>query len=351
MLPFGKGSKSKHKMEQKPFLLAGDIGGTKTVLALFEESDDALPIKPVLEKTYPSGEHRSLEEILNKFLNNIDHPIAAASFGVAGPVVNGRVQITNLSWKIDAASLKQSLGIETVTLLNDLEAIANGVPYIQEAGKVTLKEGNPAEHGAIGVVAPGTGLGEAYLVWTGSRYESYPSEGGHASFGPATPLQVELLNFLWSKYPHVSYERVCSGSGLPNLYQFFKETKRYEEPEWLAKELAASEDKTPIIVSHGIEKTAEICSATLDLFFEILAGESANMALKLLATGGIYLGGGIPPRLIPQLQASNFVKQFQTKGRFSDFLANVPVYIICNPKIALYGAAYQGLYVAGGKQV
>lgn len=333
---------------QNSLLLAGDIGGTKTVLALFEDSGEALPIKSILEKTYPSNDYNSLEEIVTLFMADVDSPIAAASFGAAGPVVNGRVDVTNLPWIIDTNTLKETLGIENVTLLNDLESIANGVPYLKDDDVVTLKSGKDAPHGAIGIVAPGTGLGEAYLVWTGTRYESYPSEGGHTSFGPASPLQVELLNFLWKKYHHVSYERVCSGSGIPNLYAFFKETNRYEEPAWLSKELAAAKDPTPLIVNHGMQHSANICVATLDLFIEILAGEAANMALKLLATGGIYLGGGIPPRLISQLQQSNFVKYFQSKGRFADFLADVPVHIICNPNIALYGAAYQGLFVSRG---
>ena len=298
----------------KTLLLAGDIGGTKTVLALFEDAGTGLPIQPIIEKTYPSSEFSALEQIIEKFMAEVDADITAASFGVAGPVVNGRSQITNLPWIIEEQNLQNLLGIETVTLLNDLEAIANGVPYLQTNDVVILKDGVKEERSAIGIVAPGTGLGEAFLVWTGERYESFPSEGGHASFGPRSSLQVDLLNFMSAKFDHVSYERVCSGSGLPNLYQFFKETNRFEEPSWLAKELERSPDKTPVIVQHAVQKNANICVATLNLFFEILAGEAANMALKLLATGGIYLGGGIPPRLISQLQASNFIEVFQKKG-------------------------------------
>lgn len=331
---------------QKSFLLAGDIGGTKTVLALFENEGEGLPVTPILEKTYPSSQHRSLEQIVHRFMEEVEQPIAAASFGVAGPVVKGRSQVTNLPWVIETDALKNELGIDKVTLLNDLEAIANGVPYLQEDDTVILKPGTAAEHGAIGIVAPGTGLGEAFLVWNGYRYESYPSEGGHASFGPATPLQKELLNYLWKKFKHVSYERVCSGSGIPNLYDFFRETERYDEPDWLREALTNAEDRTPIIVEQGMTQKADICKATLDLFFEILAGEAANVTLKLLATGGIYLGGGIPPRLVSQLKASNFIEVFEAKGRFASLLAKVPVHIICNPKIALYGAAYQGLHVA-----
>lgn len=327
-------------------MLAGDIGGTKTVLAIFDEPGAGLPIAPLLEKTYPSNQYDSLDDIVRQFMAEINYPIAAASFGVAGPVVNGRSAITNLPWVVETSSLQKTLSLDAVTLLNDLESIANAVPYLAGDDIITLQPGTADPTGTIGVIAPGTGLGEAYLTWTGSRYESYPSEGGHTSFGPATQLQQELLIYMWQQFKHVSYERVCSGSGIPNLYNFFKETGKYEEPAWLAEELSTVSDKTPTIVRHALAETADICVATLNLFIEILAGEAANMALKLLATGGIYLGGGIPPRIIPQLQASNFRDVFANKGRFGKLLSQLPVMIICNPKVALYGAAYQGLRMA-----
>lgn len=325
-------------------LLAGDIGGTKTVLALFNASKESLPTTPISEETFPSAEFDSLEAIIQTFLPRVDGRLAAASFGVAGPVVNGRAKITNLPWTIDKTELQNTLNIETVLLLNDLEAIANGVPFLQEDDTVVLKSGSADPEGAIAVLAPGTGLGEAFLVWHGDRYESYPSEGGHASFSPDTLQQSDLLTFLWQKYKHVSFERVCSGSGIPNLYRYFQETGTFPEPDWLQKKLEATNDKTPIIVQAAIDQSSPRCQATLDLFIQILAGEAANMALNFLATGGVYLGGGIPPRIIPQLQQSEFVKLFNNKGRFSDLLAEIPIKIICNPKIALYGAAYEGFY-------
>lgn len=327
------------------YLLAGDIGGTKTVLALFKTDDNKLPITPIMAKRYPSDKYDSLQDIVTEFVATAHQKITAASFGVAGPVVDGQARITNLPWHIDSAILKEALRTDKVVLLNDLEAIANAVPYLAEKDITILNEGQPNDHGTIGVVAPGTGLGEAFLVWNGNRYESYPSEGGHASFSPTTPQQQELLTFLWQKYHHVSFERVCSGKGIPNLYAYMRHTGRYDEPAWLQKAVASAQDPTPTIVNSAIDNNVPICVATLALFIEILAGEAANMALKVLATGGIYLGGGIPPRILPQIQKSDFVEVFRQKGRFTELLTNVPVYVVENPQSALYGAAYQGLYL------
>lgn len=329
-------------------LLAGDIGGTKTVLALFDnvQAEAGLPFKPVVEEQFPSDDFASLEAIVAEFLSGRTLRIDAASFGVAGPVVKGRAQITNLPWIIETAVLQQALQIESVTLLNDLESIANAVPYLQgEYDLATLNQGTAAPGGAIGVIAPGTGLGEAFLVWDGVQYEAHPSEGGHASFAPTTPEQCELLAYLQQQFAHVSFERVCSGSGIPNLYNFMRDTGRHEEPEWLRAALCAVEDPTPTIVQTAVAGKAKICEATLSLFIEILAGEAANMALKVLATGGIYLGGGIPPRILPQLHNSNFMDIFARKGRFSNLLANMPISVIRNPRVALFGAAYHGLKV------
>ncbi len=193
------------------------------------------------------------------------------------------------------------------------------------------------------MIAPGTGLGEAFLVWIGDRYESYPSEGGHAAFAPTTARQIDMLTYWLGKMDHVSYERLCSGLGIPNIYRYLRDSGGYEEPSWLAEELAATRDHTPVIVTNAVAQTAVICVETLDLFMEILGGEAANLALKVLATGGVYVGGGIPPRILPQLQQSSFLSVFRSKGRFSKMMATIPVYVIRNPKVALYGAAYEAL--------
>lgn len=324
-------------------LLSGDIGGTKTVLALFKkEGANKIAHMPAREAIFPSSDFNSLDEIIHKFLKDDNVHLSAASFGVAGPVVNQKAEITNLSWKIDAHSISNTLGVKTC-LLNDLEAIANAVPHLGRDDLIALHEGEPEQHAAKAVIAPGTGLGEAFLVWDGQRYESYPSEGGHAAFAPTSFRQIELLSYWLKKLGHVSYERFCSGIGIPNIYQFLCDCGDYEEPAWLHDQLAAASDRTPIIVDTAKAVKAPICVDTLNLFMEILGGEAANLALKVLATGGVYIGGGIPPRIIPQLQTSRFMDLFRYKGRFSEMMAKMPVYIISNPKAALYGAAYEAL--------
>ncbi len=325
-------------------LLAGDIGGTKTVLALFDVAADAnfIARHPIIERTFPSQQYQSLELIIDEFLRDADHHISAGSFGVAGPVVGDRAQVTNLPWVIEADALRQQFGFR-VHLLNDLEALATAVPHLEGTDLITLNEGRRVERGAIGVIAPGTGLGEAFLVWSGDHYQAHPSEGGHCAFGPTTPLQLEMLNYWLPRMGHVSYERVCSGIGIPNIYTFLRETKRYPEPEWLQEQMAEAGDLTPVIVRAAVAGEAEICSATLQQFMEILGDQAGNLALTVLATGGIYLGGGIPGRILPQLQKGPFMQFFQDKGRFSEMMSRVPVHVIYNPRAALYGTAYDAL--------
>lgn len=321
-------------------LLAGDIGGTKTVLALFALQADGL--ESHYEATFWNRDYTSLEAVVSDFLVGVTASISSACFGVAGPVVQGRAEITNLPWVISAADIQARFDFPQVFLLNDLEAIANAVSYLTADDLVTLNAGLPEPHGAIAVIAPGTGLGEAFLVWNGRTYQAHPSEGGHVSFGPTNPTQIELLAHMLERYDHVSVERVCSGSGIPNLYDCLKQSGRYVEPEWLREALATAVDPTPIIVKAALENHEAISVATLDLFLDILADEASNLALKVLSTGGVYLGGGIPPRILPQLQQSRFLEVFNNKGRFSDLMRKMPVHVIRNPKSALYGAAYYG---------
>ena len=329
-------------------LLAGDIGGTKTVLALFPTTTSHETLHPQHIQTFPSSRFSSLEAIITQYLQDKDVPVEAASFGVAGPVVNGRSQITNLPWVIDTAVIQQTFSIDHVVLLNDLESIANAVPHLQASDLAIINEGNAESGGAIGVIAPGTGLGEAFLIWDGQRYQAQPSEGGHASFGPTNADQRALLTFMDTKFNHVSFERVCSGSGIPNLYEFWRQDGRFTEPDWLREAIEQAEDPTPIIVEAGLDNKAEICTATVQLFVDILAEEASNLALKVLATGGIYLGGGIPPRLLAFLQTERFLAEFGDKGRFSDLLLAMPVQVICNPQVALLGAAWAGLDLLHG---
>jgi len=324
-------------------LLAGDIGGTKTVLALFAVDDSPKTLHPLHLQTFPSGRFPSLEAIIAQFIADKDITIDAASFGVAGPVVNGRSQITNLPWVIDSAVIRQTLHGARVALLNDLESIANAVPHLAGDDLASINEGRAEPGGAVAVIAPGTGLGEAFLIWDGQRYQAHPSESGHASFAPTNPDQCAMLAFLQHKYDHVSFERVCSGSGIPNLYAFWRQDGRFPEPDWLREQIEQAADPTPIIVEAGLAKTADVCVATLQMFVDILAGEASNMALKVLATGGVYLGGGIPPRLLNLLQTERFISQFADKGRFTQLLLNMPLQVICNPQTALLGAAWAGL--------
>ncbi|WP_420642061.1 glucokinase [Candidatus Leptofilum sp.] len=324
-------------------LLAGDIGGTKTVLALFSTADSVESLHALHLQTFPSGRFASLEAIIAQFLQDKAVEIEAASFGVAGPVVNGRSQITNLPWMIDAANIGQTFGIEHVELLNDLESIANAVPHLQADDLATINEGQAEAGGAIAVIAPGTGLGEAFLIWDGQRYQAHPSEGGHTSFAPTNADQRALQAYLEQKFDHVSFERVCSGSGIPNLYDFWQQDGRYQEPDWLREQIKQADDPTPIIVEAGLAKTADICTATVQLFVDILAAEASNMALSVLATGGVYLGGGIPPRLLNLLQTERFMAEFGDKGRFTGLLLGMPVHVICNPQVALLGAAWAGM--------
>jgi glucokinase len=211
----------------------------------------------------------------------------------------------------------------------------------------TLHAGKAVPQTAIGIVAPGTGLGEAFLTWDGTNYHAHPSEGGHTSFAPVDDEQIEMLRFLLNRFHHVSYERVCSGIGIPNIYAFYKETGRYPEPAWLTETLAKAEDITPLVVQNALSGDGcEICVRTLEMFVSVLGAEASNMALKVLATGGIYLGGGIPPRILPALSNGHFMDAFLDKGRFADLLQNVPVHVILNPKVALMGAASYGLIMA-----
>ena len=324
-------------------LLAGDIGGTKTNLAIF--STESGPGSPLVEETFPSGNYVSLEAMVEEFLVQTDLEVTGACFGVAGPVVDGQAKITNLPWVIDEARLKATLNLKSARLLNDLLSIAYAVPLLMEIDVEAIKPGTPKPGGAIAVVAPGTGLGEAYLTWDGTRYHAHPSEGGHVGFAPNSELEISLLCYLQEKFGHVSFERVCSGRGIPNIYSFLKDTGYAEEPDWLARHLTTTQDPTPVIVNTALdqEQPSKLCSATLSIFVSILGAEAGNMALKVLASGGVYLAGGIPPRILPLLQEEHFLQSFRCKGRMADLLEDIPIYVITHPKVALLGAAAYGL--------
>ncbi|MBE0410365.1 MAG: glucokinase [Anaerolineales bacterium] len=322
------------------FYLAADIGGTKTALALFSKKTG--PFNPITKESYPSQDFASLHEIVEKFLAKNKVSVSGASFGVAGPVKGDRAEVTNLPWTIDAGILSELIDGMPVKLLNDLLATAHAVPNLTPADLHPLIPGESKPRGAVGVIAPGTGLGEAFLTWDGTNYRAHPSEGGHANFGPATQTEMKLLEYLQAKLEHVSYERACSGRAIPDLYAFIHEVQKIEEPEWLRASLASATDATRVILQSAVEETAEISVQTLHLFLDILASEAGNLALKVMATGGIYIGGGIPPRILSRIDKVRFREAFIRKGRFTELLSHIPVHVILKPDIALFGAACHG---------
>jgi glucokinase len=325
-------------------VLAGDIGGTKTILAVY--SPEARLGKPLAEITFPSSHYESLEAIIREFLDKVNLPVDRACFGVAGPVLAGRAKITNLSWVVDEPAIRSTFNLSAVALLNDLESVAYAVPVLEPEDIHTLSTGVPVPGGSIAVLAPGTGLGEGFLTWENGSYHAHASEGSHVSFAPVGSLQIGLLTYLNQQgFDHVSFERVCSGSlGIPNLYAYLK-TTGLDEPAWLARQLAASEDPTPVIVTAAYDQAhpCELAKAVLDLFVAILGAEAGNLALKVLSTGGIYIGGGISPRILAGLQKPLFMEALRSKGRFRKLLTEMPVHVILNSKAGLLGAAAFGL--------
>jgi glucokinase len=323
-------------------LLAGDIGGTKTNLATFSKETGLVPQH---QATYKSAKYPSLQAVVAEFLADTRTSIERAVFGVAGPVVDGQSTTTNLPWTIAEDALREALNLREVKLLNDLEATAYGIPHLQPEDLYLLNDVSevPDQGGTKAVIAPGTGLGEAVLFYQRRHYHVIPSEGGHTDFGPTNLFQIELLRYLLGKFNHVSYERICSGMGLPLIYQYLNENRYAQELPRVAKALRKADDATPIIVENAMSGECELCLATLDTFVSILGSEAGNLALKVMAVGGIYLGGGIPPRILSKLKDGTFMAAFVHKGRFADMLAQIPVYVILNPRTALLGAGAFGL--------
>jgi glucokinase len=325
--------------------LIGDIGGTKTILAVF--STEQGPHDPLIEKTFDSSHYDSLESIIRIFLSLSQYPIDLACFGVAGPVIEGSARITNLTWTIESRKIKDTFNFSSVVLINDMVAVANSISVLEQDDIFTLRTGKPMKEACIGILAPGTGLGECFLTYENGSYVANPSEGSHASFAPVNDNQIKLLQYAHGQgHEHVSFERVCSGGlGVPLLYGYLKSTGRFSEPGWLAEKLSQAADPTPVIINAAVDKDhpCEIAEAVLDLFVEILGAEAGNLALKVLATGGIYLGGGIPPRIVHKLSEPMFLEAMNEKGRFKELLSNIPVHVILNPKAGLLGTAFVGL--------
>ncbi|HSC42404.1 MAG TPA: glucokinase [Candidatus Binatia bacterium] len=325
-------------------VLAGDIGGTKTSLALFSINDDKLRMET--EHNFPSKKYSGLVPILDEFSVRNHKSIDAACFGVAGPVVDGHVKTTNLPWVIDSQVLRQALRVDTVYLLNDLEAAAYGVFTLDNEEFYTLNEGNMHSTGNKALIAAGTGLGQAILYDDGRHFHALPSEGGHADFAPRTELEIDLLRYLLARFGHVSYERVLSGPGLFNIYRFLKESRGMAEPPLLAERFAAGDDPAAVISTAALAKEAEICCTALDLFVSIYGAEAGNMALRFKSVRGLYVGGGIAPKILDKLKDGTFMRSFIDKGRYTELLAAMPVQVVLNPQAGLRGAGYYAAVVS-----
>jgi glucokinase len=317
-------------------ILAGDIGGTHTRIALFDQ--DRHRLRMVLDRVYPSRDYPSLDEIVSLFISNQSVTVSAACFGIAGPVMHGRVATPNLAWIVDALQLSKLLRVDTVWLINDLQAHASGIDDLGEADFVDLNSAAPGE-GNAALIAAGTGLGEAGLYWDGVRRHPFACEGGHCDFAPRNDLEVALFEYLRKKLGRVSYERVLSGPGLRNIYDFLRDAKIEEEPEWLGQEMAQAQDPALVISHVGMNAKAGICQRALDVFVSVYGAEAGNLALKLLATGGVFISGGIAARILPRLQQPEFMQAFVNKGRMQPLLESMPVKVINNDQVGVLGAA------------
>jgi glucokinase len=317
-------------------ILAGDIGGTNTRLALFRVHSGRL--QAMVQETFPSQQQANLESLLRHFLSVHHHHIEQACFGVAGPVRHGRCEAVNLAWVVDAQHLAREVGLDAIGLINDLEANAYGIAELAPEDFLVLNQGAADASGNAAIIAAGTGLGEAGLYWDGSAHRPFASEGGHTSFGPSDTLQVELLRYLMPQYDHTSWERLVSGPGIYNIYRFLRDTGRGEEPPWLREQVHQG-DPAPAISRAALAGTSQLCEQTLDLFVTLYGAEAGNLALKLMATGGVYVGGGIAPKIIQKLKNGTFMGAFVAKGRLQSLLQDIPVRVILNEKTALLGAA------------
>lgn len=317
-------------------ILAGDVGGTNTRLAFFDMRGAQL--ERICERTYPSRAQASLDDIVADFVASQKIYADAAGIGVAGPVRDGVSHATNLPWVVDARRLAQRTAIPSVVLLNDLEANGYGIATLTPNDFAVLQAGAADAAGNAVIVSPGTGLGEGVLYWDGKQHWPLPSEGGHASFAPEDELQDDLLRYLRAQFGHVSWERAVCGPGLFNIYKFLRDTGREKEPPWLAQQLRSG-DPSREISKAALEGKSPLCEKALDLFVALLASECGNMALKLLATGGVFLGGGIPPKILPKLKGPEFLKAFASKGRLRSVLESISVRVILNEYTALRGAA------------
>ena len=327
-----------HPGQMTVTILAADIGGTKTNIALYQSGSDGLTI--TREQRYVSADHPSLTDIIHDFCGNtLPDRISAA---VAGPVIDGKSRLTNLPWVLDSKAMSQDLQIP-VCFINDLEATAYGLAGLKEEDQTSLATGDPNAKGNMAILAPGTGLGEAGLYWDGQHYHPFATEGGHSDFAPRTAQDVELFYYLQKQFGHVSWERVVSGMGIKNIFHFLTESEQEQIPEWLSARFPDA-DPAAVISQAAMRHEDPVCTETMDLFVRYMATEAASLVLKLMATGGLYLAGGIPPKILPLLQSDNWSKNFDNNGRMHDLSDRVPIHVVLNDKMALQGAAYYGAF-------
>ena len=319
-------------------ILAGDVGGTKVHLALYQFEEGRL--QHVTDERFPAREYDGLESVVRAFLKNSDAPdVTSACFGVPGPVRNGRLKLTNLPWLLDARELSRDLGIDHIFLINDLEANGYGIPELTKDQVFTLSSGDPSVLGNRALMSAGTGLGQAVLMWNGKMHMPIASEGGHCDFAPRSDVEIELLRYLQQTLGgRVSYERVVSGLGLKNVYSFLRDHEGMTESAEL-RERMASEDPNAVIGELGESGKDELCARTLDIFVSVYGAEAGNLALKVLAIGGMFIGGGIAPKILDKMRDGTFMRAFADKGRLSELLVHTPVHIILESRAALMGAA------------
>jgi glucokinase len=299
---------------------------------------------PLAQTEVHSADYSSLQAIVTEFLAQVKMSVDVASFDVAGPVIDGHVKTTNLPWVMDEISMAKDLKLKSVHLMNDLEAVARSVPVLRAADLLTINKGEPVPSGPIAIIAPGTGLGESFLTWEGSQYSAHSSEGGHSDFSPTNEQQIGLLRYLIPRFGHVGVERVCSGIGVPNIYEYLRDEERIPERAEVAQLIASAKDHTRAIVDAAVDpkNPSELCRATIEVLISILASEAANLVLKVFATGGIYISGGIALHLLDALQEPQFMQAFTNKGRFKELMARIPIHVITT-RAALVGAAAYGL--------
>jgi glucokinase len=316
-------------------ILAGDVGGTSTRLAYFQVAQGELTV--LAEGRYPSREHSSLVEIVSRFSSQHKLKAERACFGIAGPVLDGRVRTPNLPWHIESVELAQVLALPSVRLINDLEANTYGIAALKKDDLLTLNPGVSNPIGTIAVVSAGTGLGESLAYWDGAIHRPLPSEAGHADFAARNELESDLLLYLQAKHGRVSYERVVSGPGLLDIYRFLRDTHYLPENQAIIAAMNTG-DPPAVITRAALDGSCQLCSKALDIFVAVYGAESGNAALRFLATGGVYLGGGIPPRILERLKGPTFMVAFATKGRLTALVESIPVHVILNERTALLGA-------------